>query len=181
VFGLSSKGSFYAADQLIASNCTSFVATTAHLIFTTSNHLLKFVHLSEDKGLYSLECSIILSDIGFDVPKDEPEKDERCRTIERGAKLVTVIPSAYSLVLQMPRGNLETIYPRALVLASIRKSVDEKHYLSAFLSCRSQRVDMNILYDHNPTQFIDSVDAFVKQLAKVEYIDLFLSQLRYEL
>jgi elongator complex protein 1 len=51
VFGLSSKGSLYAADQLLASNCTSFVATPAHLIFTTANHLLKFIHLSEDKGM----------------------------------------------------------------------------------------------------------------------------------
>jgi elongator complex protein 1 len=80
----------------------------------------------------------------------------------------------------MPRGNLETIYPRALVLASIRKSIDEEDYLSAFLSCRSQRVDMNIIYDHNPTQFVDSVGAFIAQVGKAEYIDLFLSQLRYE-
>jgi len=80
----------------------------------------------------------------------------------------------------MPRGNLETIYPRALVLASIRKSIDEEDYLSAFLSCRSQRVDMNIIYDHSPTQFIDSVGTFIEQVGTAEYIDLFLSQLRYE-
>jgi elongator complex protein 1 len=150
------------------------------LIFTTSNHLLKFIHLSEALGLPCTESSPFLTDTGFDVPKDEPEKDERCRIIERGAKLITVIPSAYSMVLQMPRGNLETIYPRALVLASIRKSIDEKDYLPAFLSCRSQRVDMNIIYDHKPTQFIDSVGTFIQQIGKIEYIDLFLSQLRYD-
>jgi elongator complex protein 1 len=127
-----------------------------------------------------LNSDPLLTDIGLDVPNDEPEKDERCRTIERGAKLIAVIPSAYSLVLQMPRGNLETIYPRALVLTSIRKSIDEKDYLSAFLSCRSQRVDMNIIYDHSPTQFIESVGTFIDQVGKVEYIDLFLSQLRHE-
>jgi elongator complex protein 1 len=80
----------------------------------------------------------------------------------------------------MPRGNLETIYPRALVLANIRQNIDGQDYQAAFLSCRNQRVDMNLIYDHNPTQFMKSVGIFIDQIGKVEYIDLFLSQLRYE-
>lgn len=113
------------------------------------------------------------------MPPDAPETDERCRSIERGAKLVTVMPSTFSVALQMPRGNLETIFPRALVLASIRRHIEDKHYKKAFLDCRSQRVDMNILHDHAPAQLLDNVDLFVKQLRSVEYIDLFLSQMRY--
>lgn len=112
------------------------------------------------------------------MPPDEPELDERCRAIERGAKLVAVMPSAFSLTLQMPRGNLETIYPRALVLAGIRRNIEDKHYRKGFLACRSQRVDMNILHDHAPEQFLASIELIVKQLKTVEYIDLFLSQLR---
>lgn len=104
--------------------------------------------------------------------------DERCRSIERGAKLVTVVPASFSLTLQMPRGNLETIYPRALVLASIRQHITMKDYRSAFLACRSQRVDMNILHDYAPKQFLANVELVINQLNKVEYIDLFLSQLR---
>jgi elongator complex protein 1 len=90
------------------------------------------------------------------------------------------MPSAFSLVLQMPRGNLETIYPRALVLAGIRKSIDERDYRAAFMACRSHRVDMNIIPDHNPGKFIPNVGEFVKTVKKVEHIDLFLSQLRNE-
>jgi len=112
------------------------------------------------------------------VPADEPEKDERCRSIERGARLVTVMPSAYSVVLQMPRGNLETIYPRAMVVAGIRRSIESKDYRTAFLTCRNQRVDMNILHDHAPSQFLENIDLFVRQLKKVEHIDLFLSTLK---
>lgn len=163
-FGLLSSGSLFANSRRLTPNCTSFLLTSSHLIFTTSNHLLKFVHLTDADNL--------------EVPADEPEIDERCRSIERGAKLVTVMPSAYSLVLQMPRGNLETIYPRALVLAAIRKNIKEKDYKKAFMSCRSQRVDMNILYDYSPQQLLDNVKLFIKQIKKVEYIDLFLSQLR---
>lgn len=121
---------------------------------------------------------MIVSDL--EVPPDIPESDERCRSIERGAKLVTVMPSIFALVLQMPRGNLETIYPRALVLAGIRDSIRKKKYKKAFLACRNQRVDMNILHDHDPPQFISNVDLFIDQVQKVEHIDLFLSQLREE-
>jgi elongator complex protein 1 len=88
------------------------------------------------------------------------------------------MPSAYCLTLQMPRGNLETIFPRALVLAGIRRSIDGRRYKKAFLACRSQRVDMNIIYDHAPDAFLENVALFVDQVKKVEYLDLFLSQLR---
>ena len=88
------------------------------------------------------------------------------------------MPSIFALVMQMPRGNLETIYPRALVLAGIRDSVNEKKYKKAFLACRKQRVDMNILHDHFPQQFLSNVGLFIDQVRKVEHIDLFLSQLR---
>ena len=173
VFGLSSNSTLYAYSQaagtstfqerLQVRNCTSFLVTPAHLIFTTTQHFLKFVHLHTGE---------------LEVPLDEPEKDERCRSIERGAKLVAVMPTSFSLVLQMPRGNLETIYPRALVLAGIRRSIAAKDYKAAFFACRNHRVDMNILHDYAPKQFMASVLLFVKQLKKVEHIDLFLSQLR---
>ena len=91
------------------------------------------------------------------------------------------MPSSYALVLQMPRGNLETVYPRALVLAGIRRNIERKQYRKAFLACRNHRVDMNILHDHAPSQFLDHVALFVEQLKSVEYVDLFLSQLRYVL
>lgn len=78
----------------------------------------------------------------------------------------------------MPRGNTETIYPRALVLAGIRKYVDNKKYRAAYLACRSHMVDMNILHDHFPSQFMANVSLFIDQVKKVEYIDEFLSRLR---
>ncbi|KAI5269967.1 IkappaB kinase complex, IKAP component [Aureobasidium subglaciale] len=155
VFGLSAGGTLFgyrktsedekASECLQIRNCTSFLTTPAHLIFTTTQHLLKFVHLHQGK---------------LEIPLDEPEKDERCRSIERGARLVAVMPTAFSLVLQMPRGNLETIYPRALVLAGIRRSISAKDYKTAFFACRGQRVDMNILHDYAPQQFMANVLLF---------------------
>ncbi|KAA6410390.1 MAG: elongator complex 1 [Lasallia pustulata] len=165
-FGLTDDGFLYANEKQLARNCTSFLVTPAHLIFTTTQHLVKFVHMATVDEL--------------EIPPDTPETDERCRSIERGAKLVTVMPSIFALVMQMPRGNLETIYPRALVLAGIRQNVNDKEYKKAFLACRNHRVDMNILHDHAPQRFMEDVALFVDQVKKVEHIDLFLSQLKEE-
>lgn len=78
----------------------------------------------------------------------------------------------------MPRGNLETIFPRALVLAGVRRSIEVKKYRRAFLACRNHRVDLNILHDHDPAQFLKSIELFIDQVKKIEHIDLFLSQIR---
>lgn len=52
VFSLSRKGELYSNDNLIIRGCTSFVSTNEHLIFTTSIHLLKFVHIGVSDGRY---------------------------------------------------------------------------------------------------------------------------------
>jgi elongator complex protein 1 len=49
-FGLSRNGHLYANSHLLVKNCTSFLVTCDHLVFTTSNHLLKFVHLERPQG-----------------------------------------------------------------------------------------------------------------------------------
>ncbi|KAF2025124.1 IkappaB kinase complex, IKAP component [Setomelanomma holmii] len=165
-FGLTKSGVLYANDRILVRNCTSFALSPSHLIFTTTQHLLKFVHLVNADDL--------------EVPLDEPQKDERCRSIERGAKIVTAMPTTYSVVLQMPRGNLETVYPRALVLAAIRRSIENEKYLDAFLACRTQRVDMNILHDHDPDRFLANTEIVINQIQRVEHIDLLISQLRNE-
>lgn len=166
-FGLSRNGHLYAKSRQLVKNCTSFVVTDKHLIYTTSNHFVKFIHLTANVD-------------ELDVPLDDPETDERCRSIERGGRLVTAMPSRMSIVLQMPRGNLETIYPRAMVLAGIRQLVEEKEYGAAFTTCRTQRVDMNLLYDHRPEQFLENVGLFIDQVKNAADIDLFLSTLKEE-
>ena len=80
----------------------------------------------------------------------------------------------------MPRGNLETIYPRALVLSTVRSALDELNFKTAFLLCRKHRIDMNLLVDHNRTRFMENVEAFVQQVDDPEYLNLFVSGLRDE-
>ncbi|KEF56172.1 uncharacterized protein A1O9_07753 [Exophiala aquamarina CBS 119918] len=163
---LSPQGTFYADKTLLARDCTSFIVTDAHLIFTTAQHLLKFVHLTNPTQMQ--------------VPGDTPEVDERCRSIERGARIITVIPSIYAVVLQMPRGNLETIYPRVLVVSGIRQLIRLGDYLAAFLACQTHQVDLNILHDYDPEMFLSQIATFIDQLKKPSRVDEFLSKLKDE-
>ena len=50
----------------------------------------------------------------------------------------------------MPRGNLETICPRALVLSSVRGSLDQLKFREAFITMRKHRINLDLIYDHNP-------------------------------
>ena len=49
-FGMSENGYLYANNRLLVKNCTSFLVTPLHLIFTTTTHLLKFVHITDVEG-----------------------------------------------------------------------------------------------------------------------------------
>ena len=51
--------------------------------------------------------------------------DESLRRMERGARIVAVVAEDTKLILQMPRGNLESIQPRSLMLAAVRRLLDK--------------------------------------------------------
>ena len=148
-----------------AQQVTSLICTDKHIIYTTTNQLLKFIHLSDPE---------------LNVADDPPEIDERCRAIEKGGIVVHVIPSTHAVVLQMPRGNLETIYPRILVLTGVRDHITRMEYRKAFLACQLHQIDLNILYDFNPQLWSDNVAHFVDQLKKPGRVDEFLQKLKEE-
>ena len=119
----------------------------------------------------------VCPNLELDIPTDDLN-DERTRNIERGSKIVTVMPTVHAVVLQAPRGNLETVNPRFMVLASVRHSIEMKDFRAAFFTCRTHRIDMNILHVHEPELFLANIPLFIQQLHDVDYIDLFLSSLR---
>ncbi|EDO15594.1 hypothetical protein Kpol_483p13 [Vanderwaltozyma polyspora DSM 70294] len=161
-FGLTSNGKLYANDVLISSAVTSIEITDSMLLFTTAHHNLQFVHLNSTsfKPLPLVENNII---------------DERIRAIERGSILVSVIPSKSAVVLQASRGNLETIYPRIMVLSEVRKDILAKKYKDAFICCRTNRINLDILHDYDPELFYQNLELFINQIEKVDYLDLFIS------
>ncbi len=58
------------------------------------------------------------------------------RSVERGARIV--VGSGMKVLLQMPRGNLETVYPRLLAFKELRRLLLKEcpDYKKAFLLVR---------------------------------------------
>ena len=110
--GLSNRNKLYANGSLISSECTSYFVHNKFLVLSTLSHTVRFLPLKTPFK------DFMLSDR---VPS---VYDEEFRKVEIGARIVAITPGDIKLILQMPRGNLETVYPRALVLATVRDALD---------------------------------------------------------
>ena len=118
--GLAKSGKLYVSTseeetRTMATNAISFAITPNFAIFTTNAHEAIFAPLSSLSRL-------------FDQPngssKENPPPEWVIRKVERGSRIVVAVPSSMSLVLQMPRGNLETINPRPLVMEVVKHDLD---------------------------------------------------------
>ena len=165
-FGLTSTSRLYMGSLCVSEVCSSFLVHPSFLVYTTLDNKVRFV---------ALETPVTKDSIA----KLEAEWPFAQREIERGSVVVGFVKGS-GLVLQVPRGNLELIHPRALVLHSLRRLLDRKLYGLAFREARRHRIDLNVLCDHNLTTFISDAEAFVCQVARVDFINIFLSALRDE-
>uniref|UniRef100_H2ZRP6 Elongator complex protein 1 n=1 Tax=Latimeria chalumnae TaxID=7897 RepID=H2ZRP6_LATCH len=170
LLGLTERARFFVNDVEVGSNITSFIPYDEFLLFTTHSHTCRCLSLrgASLKSLPSVFSSSLTSN------------DETIRKVERGSRIITVVPQDTKLILQMPRGNLETIHHRALVLAQIRNCLDRLMFKEAFECMRKLRINLNLIYDHNPKVFLENVDTFLKQIELVNYINLFLTELKEE-
>lgn len=169
-FGISRNGKLFCNENHVVSGVTSLKITESHLLFTTVQSKLCFIHLNSSQENYEIFLNLTNENI----------VDERIRQVERGSILINVMPTKYSVVLEAPRGNLETICPRIMVLSAIRKFIKQKNYKDAFITCRTHRIDLDILHDYDPELFFNNVETFINQIPKVEYLDLFVSCLHEE-
>ncbi|KAG8811746.1 hypothetical protein FRC19_003616 [Serendipita sp. 401] len=157
---------------LVSPIVTSFIVSGNFLIYTTSAHESVYAPLQEiaqalaksDEGEHDAAAQIASCVAGWEK-----------RRIERGSRIVTAIPSAMNVVLQMPRGNLETIYPRPLALEVIRSNIARSEYGRAFSDCRKHRVDLSMLVEQDPTRFLENLSTFLEQLSDVDDLNLFLT------
>lgn len=159
--GLTRSGTLFSAApsslRTLAQNANSFTISGDLVVYTTLSHEVHFVLAS----LLATTDAV----------------DSERRRVERGSRIVTSVPSAMSLVLQMPRGNLETINPRPMVMVAIQADVDAGNYRKAFMACRKHRIDLNVIVDRDPKLFRERLPFFVEQVGDVDYINLFLTNL----
>ncbi|RDB24885.1 Elongator complex protein 1 [Hypsizygus marmoreus] len=169
--GLSASGKLLIASadttRTLASNVTSYTIASGFVIFTTTAHEAIFIPQTALRPLL---------DEAEGVPSPV-QKGWEVRRVERGSRIVVAVPSAMSLVLQMPRGNLETINPRPLVMEVVKQDIDAGNYRKAFFACRKHRIDLNVLVDHDQTKFLERIPSFVEQVHEVDHINLFLTGL----
>ncbi|KAJ2735225.1 putative elongator complex protein 1 [Coemansia sp. BCRC 34962] len=170
VVGRTERNQLFAGGNLLSSVCSSFYLRRDFLVLTTTTHFVRFVPV--DGGLLAATVS--------EEDGESPGHDEARRRVERGSAIVLAAPLGDSVVFQMPRGNLETVRPRALVLAAVRRALDARRYREALAACRANRIDMNVIFDHAPAALMADWPEFVAQVDDPDLLNLFISGLRDE-
>lgn len=171
---LTRNNRLYLNNNYLAADATSFEIFKNFLIFTQSSNspynILHILDLSNQELIMSLKQQINKNDPIF-IPNFN-YKHFSMRTLERTSLIVTVTRN--NLIAQMSRGNLETFYPRLLVLDSVVESVANRNYLEAFELVRKNKINPNFLYDIDPEGFFLNIELFVKQINKVSFNQFFL-------
>jgi elongator complex protein 1 len=90
--------------------------------------------------------------------------DSRTRRIEQGARVVAAPPGTVDVVLQMPRGNLEKVAPRSLVLPFLARALDARRFAAAAAVAARHRVDLNVIVDRAWPRFLKHADEFVRDV-----------------
>ena len=138
--GLSAEGKLYSAisngdSTLLASGVNSFAVASRFVVFTTTSHDVQFAPV--DSVVAALRSGhvngILQSDSGENAAGGLASQGWEKRRVERGSRIVTAVPSTMSLVLQMPRGNLETINPRPMVMEVVNNDLDACVFTTMFL------------------------------------------------
>ncbi|CAA7260510.1 unnamed protein product [Cyclocybe aegerita] len=168
--GLAKSGKLYASrsddeTRTASNNATSFAIASSFVIFTTTTHEATFAPIVSLPKLFE-QAEGATKEVSADWP---------VRKVERGSRIVVAVPSSMSLVLQMPRGNLETINPRPLVMEVVKQDLDAGNYRKAFFACRKHRIDLNVIVDHNPEKFVVDIPSFVDQIPEVDHLNLMLT------
>mmetsp|Transcript_12116 Transcript_12116/g.18403 ORF Transcript_12116/g.18403 Transcript_12116/m.18403 type:complete len:1023 (+) Transcript_12116:1313-4381(+) len=176
IIGLSSRYRLYCGERQLCDASSSFCLspTTGFLSYVTlgSRSQLRFLPLE----ILSNFDPFMGSDDNMEILGDGYEP----RNVERGSRLVSILPDKITTVLQLPRGNLEAVYPRALVLPRIMSFIEEGEYHLALDMMRRQKVDMNLIVDMEPNRFLEGQEGLlkmVKQVSKMDHLNLFIASL----
>merc|ERR1712166_1252482 len=121
---------------MLADSASSFILSLDHefLCYVTAGsrcqvRFLPLKNVHDFDSLMGLEQNYLLE--GY-----EP------RSVEQGSRLVAILPQQPQMILQMPRGNLEGIYPRALVLRFVMSRIIRGEYIETFRMMRKHKVDL---------------------------------------
>lgn len=177
---------------LLSTECSSFSLLNTFLTYTTFHHVLYCIPLMEHvekKCLFSeMNTDSIVTSKNTTEAVETPQGDvhsltetfSAIRPIDRGSKIIATPGNDVRLILQAPRGNLETIAPRPVVRARVRELVGKGEYGKAFRLCRRERIDMNEMVDVNLNEFLRNIDKMISQVEKADHLCIFLTNIEGE-
>ncbi|XP_022695823.1 elongator complex protein 1-like isoform X2 [Varroa jacobsoni] len=156
----STERCLYYDEIVLCHKSTSFVVHEDTFILVTTND-------------NTLKCYSIFGN---------PKTPECCdtRNLEAGSLLVTSAPTDGRVILQMPRGNIETIYPRPLMLHAIQSHLMTERFDEAFRLMKVNRINMNLFYDYDPSSFDTKIEIIVRKLKNVNDLNLMIMDLQQE-
>lgn len=187
LFGLDDIGRLHVGGKVLCNNCNSFSLysnladfMTSYLILSTKQDFLFIVDIID-----VMHGEIELKHENFVHTGNRRREEENINFIniwERGAKIIGVLHGDdAAVILQTTRGNLECIYPRKLVLASIVNALIQRRFRDALLLVRRHRIDFNVIVDYCGWQvFLRSASEFVKQVNNLSYITEFVCAIKHE-
>ncbi|KAF5832885.1 IKI3 family-domain-containing protein [Dunaliella salina] len=187
--GLCRAGYLYWGAMLVAPDVTSLTTRTGGpggpaLLFCSRRSLMYTVFLAQlgVPGGYAHKELTEASGLGLPTERKQLEVSEYrsavhqgmrpnaataaarnvlVRSVEQGSHLLAAPKDGVRVVMQMPRGNLEAVAPRMLVLAAIADALQARAYAAAWELATTNRVDLNLLVDWNWPAFLYDVPAFV--------------------
>lgn len=145
---------------IIEKSCGSFWFGQKFLIYTNlTNSTLNIITLTK-----KLPISRDSLEYEFSKPWTRP--------IENGAEIIIVLEDDAKVILQMPRGNLEIIHPRLMVLCLIEQQIIQGKFEEAVETARRHRVNTNFIFDcllqYKPTETNNyNVKEAISKLANV--------------
>ena len=151
-FVLYKSGKLFVNDKQLDSNVKSFALTVSFLLIVSVEHRLKWVSLQE-----------LLCDGSNSVKNIEYYASFYQRSLEIGSEIVAVSSTSSQVILQMPRGNIETIHPRVLIIDELSRLLKDCEYAKAYGLMEKHRINLNIFYDLSDT-FLNNLNAFIEAI-----------------
>ncbi|CAL8080638.1 unnamed protein product [Calicophoron daubneyi] len=167
--------------------CSSFLILPQFLLVTSLKKFLICVSTQFNPAAL-LDSSACIMELAcrLSIPSELQSSDSAAprswyndylHPIETEAVIISASSIDTKVILQMPRGNLEEVHPRALVLTRLSGLLDSLGYYEAMHMMRRHRVNLNLLYDHNPSLFKQNVHQFLTKTDDPEFVTLFVSEL----
>jgi len=173
-FGINRNNQILVNGHIIHQAVGSYVFEDNGFLITTQNNQLFGMTYSE------------LIEILKSPPKMTPKNasygwfnEGAGRNVPKGA-VIAAEPDGVRVFLQTTRGDLETIEPRFRIVPCLKELITKEEYGKAIRLMKRQRVDMNLIYDHDPEKFKQNTKKFIDLVDDAELLNLFVFGLTEE-